>query len=335
MRTYLMSLSVFFRLLLSPFLLPLSVLYGFMACLFAAVQRVGAVKLKSPLISVGNFCVGGSGKTPVVEEILLIVKKRNKTPVVISKSYKASTQEPVEVLLSSDPSVVGDEAFLLKSKFPEVSVFSGPVKKDVALFAERQLFKTQSKVFILDDGAQHHKLKKGIKIHIWDMTRPLIDIFPFPFGRSREFWFLGEKPDLTIFNRSEQAFTEKCLRALVRPRNLLEPTYRVVSIQNAVTKESLEQGFTLISGLGNFKQLSDAVQAYVVDKSYGVNQQIRGRDHDSFDWFTAEDNVNYVCTGKDMVKLIDKVKPEFLFLVESQFDESFKSGLEGFLKNRI
>ncbi len=323
-----MNLLSLFRLLLFPVLLPLSVLYGVVAFL-TSVVAFNKKRLSSPVVSVGNFCVGGSGKTPLVGELIGFLLEKGYCPIVISKSYKADLQEPSEVVRGGDPFKYGDEAVSLKEKFPEVSVFSGPVKADTAVYADKKVG-GEKKVFIIDDGAQHHKIQKDFKIHAWDLSRPLIDIFPFPFGMSREFWFLGEKPSLSVLNRSKGGFKESVLRSLIGGKKLTSK-YSVIEIANDKTGAALSSDFMLISGLGNFKQLSKSVHSYVENRSYNVMGELRGKDHDDFKWFKADLNLNYVCTEKDLFKLRGKVSSNKLFVVRSGFSEDFKEKLFNFL----
>ena len=48
-----------------------------------------------PIISVGNLTTGGTGKTPVVLELISLLK--DKSILVVSKSYKAKLPQPAEV----------------------------------------------------------------------------------------------------------------------------------------------------------------------------------------------------------------------------------------------
>jgi tetraacyldisaccharide 4'-kinase len=323
--------NIWFRLVLFPLLFPLSLIYGFAALVKKKFSALNQVVLGFPVFSVGNFTVGGTGKTPLVTTLVKILLELGKEPVLISKSYKASLRIPAEVMLDSDVKAVGDEALLLKKTFPNLRVFSGPHKTKTALFAASKIIDPFKSVFVIDDGAQHHGVYKDFKIHVWDMSLHKIDMLPFPLGRSREFWFLGESPDLTILNRSN---SPDKVSADEVPR-VLRAHYPVVKISSHNNKE-LHGDFVLVSGLGNFLQLERAVDTYCADKDFKRIKSIEGRDHDSFDWFQAEANLSYVCTEKDFEKLKNKVSEEQIFIVKSEFSENFKRGffrsIESFFK---
>ena len=314
----------FFKLLFFPFLFPLSLLYGLGAFINKKISSLNQVSLGVPVISVGNFTVGGTGKTPVVLELLGILKDMGKDPVVISKSYKASLKHPKEVLSESSVSEVGDEASLIKNKFPEVKVFSGPHKTKTALFAAAKLGDRTKAVFIIDDGAQHQGVFKDFKIHVWDMSLPKMDIFPMPLGRAREFWFLGEKPNLTLLNRSKHSGEEQS----VENPKFLRMSYDVQSIKTTSTNQPLKNSGVLISGIGNFNQLEIAVKAFLKPLEIDLLKSIRGRDHDDFDWFKPKGSLNYICTEKDYSKFINKVSADQLYVVKSSFSQSFKKSLK-------
>lgn len=327
-----MNWFVLFRIILWPVLLPLSVAYGLVASITGFFKSFGAVRLSSPVISVGNFCVGGSGKTPIVGELVVLLKEAGLYPVVIVKSYKALLTEPSDVLGGSDPQIYGDEAVAFKEAFGDVSVFSGPQKFKTAVFAETELSEIKDKVFIIDDGAQHHQIVKDFKIHVWDLSRSFLDMLPFPFGASREFWFLGEAPDISILNRGTGDLEDQVLNSLIGGVKLMSE-YSVQSITNDTGGQSLSGDFVLISGLGNFRQLSGGVQSFISNKDCVLTREIQGRDHDHFNWFKPEDGINYVCTSKDVVKLRLKVPKEHLFVVKSEFSKDFKLQFSEALKS--
>ncbi len=326
-----MNFLSFFKVLFLPILLPLSIIYGVMAFIFNVLMSFKQVKLSSPVVSVGNFCVGGSGKTPIVEELIQWLTKNDYTPVVILKSYKAFLKSPLEVFKGANPLKVGDEAVALKENFKDVRVFSGPIKFKTALYAEQTINKESRNILIIDDGAQHNKIKKNIKIHVWDLSRPLMDIFPFPLGVSREFWFLGERPDLSILNRSKKTLREKLVGSLIHGEKIAS-SYKIKNIVNTKKFSNLNKNFILISGIGNFKQLLDNVKIFLKEHTYSLTKELKGSDHDNFKWFKAEENINYVCTQKDLVKLKNMIKPENLFVIRSEFSKDFKKEFSKALK---
>jgi len=294
-----------------------------LAFLFRLISYTSSYKAKSPVLSVGNFIVGGSGKTPLVIEVAKYLKSKDFSPVVVTKSYKASLKKPSEVLLGSDPLIFGDEAVSLKESLEDVLVISGPSKSETIKHFDSLKESETKRVYILDDGAQHHKIYKDVKIHVWDMTRSLLDIFPFPLGMSREFWFLGEKPTFSVLNRyREDGFVSGVVKG-----EKLKAHYSVETIKNVVSGEDLSSGFTLISGLGNFKQLKNSVNLFIKEKPFLMHDYVQGKDHDDFSWFKAVPGLIYVCTQKDKAKLVDRISSDSLYIVESGYNKDFKEDL--------
>ena len=67
-----------------------------------------------PVLCVGNYHVGGAGKTPTVLALAKLLRDLGETPVVLSRGYGGKLQGPVRV----DParhaaSDVGDEPLML------------------------------------------------------------------------------------------------------------------------------------------------------------------------------------------------------------------------------
>ena len=115
----------------------------------------------------------------------------------------------------------------------------------------------------------------------------------------------------------------------------IKASYSVKEIKNSSTGESLSKDFTLISGLGNFKQLKDSVSDFTEDKPFEMIKVIEGRDHDDFSWFKMSPDTVYVCTQKDKAKLVDRISPESLYIVESDYNKAFKEELSKSLEKAL
>ena len=97
---------------------PLAALYG-----AVAAQRLRRQGLNAgiPVLCVGNYHVGGAGKTPTVMALAKLLRELGETPVVLSRGYGGKLAGPVRV----DPvrhaaSDVGDEPLMLAGALPVV-----------------------------------------------------------------------------------------------------------------------------------------------------------------------------------------------------------------------
>ncbi|MGB1988026.1 MAG: tetraacyldisaccharide 4'-kinase, partial [Flavobacteriales bacterium] len=71
------------------FLLPIALFYGLVVFFRNMLFDYGIFSSKEysvPIISVGNLCAGGSGKSPLVEYILRLIDNRDKV-AVLSRGY--------------------------------------------------------------------------------------------------------------------------------------------------------------------------------------------------------------------------------------------------------
>lgn len=134
-----------------------------------------------PVICVGNLTVGGTGKTPVVRELL----RRLPGAYGLSRGYGGTEAGPLRV----DPArhsakQVGDEPLMLAAEAPIW------IARDRAAGA-RAAASDGAKAIILDDGHQNPSLAKALSLVVVDgETRdgawPLGDGRVFPAGPLRE-----------------------------------------------------------------------------------------------------------------------------------------------------
>ena len=97
----------------SVLLAPAAALWGALAA--RRMKRV-RVKPPAPTICVGNFVVGGAGKTPVAAYLHDRLRQMGLAPAIVCRGYRGSLsgREPVVVdPLCHDAAQVGDEAYML------------------------------------------------------------------------------------------------------------------------------------------------------------------------------------------------------------------------------
>src|SRR3982751_3774003 len=97
---------------------PLGALYG--AITERRMLREG-VDAGLPVICVGNFHVGGAGKTPTVLALSGLLRELGERPVVLSRGYGGRLRGPVRV----DPATheaadIGDEPLMMAARVPVV-----------------------------------------------------------------------------------------------------------------------------------------------------------------------------------------------------------------------
>ena len=169
-------------------LLPLSWLYGLGVRLRNQLFELGILKsrsFKTPVISVGNITVGGSGKTPHVEYLIRLLQHGAKV-AVLSRGYKRKSRGYVLAHQDTRMQDIGDEPYQMKQKFPNIFV---AVDKKRCHGIDRLTNDDETKetdVILLDDAFQHRYVKPGINILLVDYHRLIIYDKLLPAGRLRE-----------------------------------------------------------------------------------------------------------------------------------------------------
>ena len=160
----------------SHLLRPLAALYGAVAA--RRLQRKG-LAAGIPVICVGNYHVGGAGKTPTVLALANLLRDLGELPVVLSRGYGGKLHGPVKVdserHLASD---VGDEPLMLSAALPVV------IARDRA--AGVALAKSQgASVILMDDGFQNPAVAKDASLIVIDSARGLGNGRVIPAGPLR------------------------------------------------------------------------------------------------------------------------------------------------------
>jgi tetraacyldisaccharide 4'-kinase len=162
--------------LASALLAPVGVVYGGIAA--SRMARPGA-SAGVPVICIGNFTLGGSGKTPAVLAIARMLQAAGERVFCLSRGYGGSLKGPQQV----DPHVdhagqVGDEALLLAHVAPTIvsrnRVTGAKAARDAG-----------ATIVLMDDGLQNPSLAKDVSIAVVDGRRGVGNGKIFPAGPLR------------------------------------------------------------------------------------------------------------------------------------------------------
>ena len=158
--------------LLSPFGLSYGAVAGW------RMRRAGW-RADIPVICVGNFTLGGTGKTPAAIAIATLLAERGATPFFLTRGYGGNLAGPVQVDLRSHRAAdVGDEPLLLARAAPTIVSRDRPAG---AAFAQA----AGASVIVMDDGLQNPSLHKTLSIAVVDARRGLGNAHVFPAGPLR------------------------------------------------------------------------------------------------------------------------------------------------------
>jgi tetraacyldisaccharide 4'-kinase len=169
---------------------PLSVLYAAIVKLRAWLYEKEILlskRLQTPVISIGNLTLGGTGKTPMVIWLAERFLAQGKRVAILTRGYKGSAG-------------TSDEIELMKSRLANRVEFGvGPDRYASGL----RLQQAGVDIFLLDDGFQHLQLSRDVNILLVDSSRPAENDRLLPAGRLREPLSAMVRADLLVFTRTE------------------------------------------------------------------------------------------------------------------------------------
>ncbi len=164
---------------------PLSQLYRLLAALNRARYRWGWSRIHrppAPVLVVGNWIVGGAGKTPTLLLVLELLARWGWRAGVVSRGYGRATRGVVLAQPDSSAASLGDEPLLIhrRSGVP-LAVGESRAKAAQALLAAHP----DVQLIVSDDGLQHHALARDLSLLVFD-ARGLGNGWLLPAGPLRQ-----------------------------------------------------------------------------------------------------------------------------------------------------
>lgn len=184
---------------LSAALLPLSGLYRSLLALRTLAYRLGWKRTETlpvPVIVVGNWIVGGAGKTPTTLALLELLRARGLKAGVISRGYGRDGDGVHLVTRASTAREAGDEPLLihLRGRVP-VAVGRDRVAAARALLLDHP----DLDLLVSDDGLQHWRLPRAFSVLVFD-ERGLGNGRVLPAGPLRQPPALLAADQLVVYN---------------------------------------------------------------------------------------------------------------------------------------
>ena len=172
-------------------------------------------RLHTPVVSIGNLTVGGTGKTPFAIWLANYLMSEGYNPAILSRGYRRDSRGIIEVSNTTEvlatPGEAGDEPYLIAHACPGVRVV---VSEDRAAAGKWLEDRFQLSALILDDGFQHLGLERLLNFALIDATNPSGDDAIFPLGRLREPLTSLRRADAVVVTRADRAFDQKAIEEM-------------------------------------------------------------------------------------------------------------------------
>jgi tetraacyldisaccharide 4'-kinase len=168
-------------------LAPAAACYGAIAA--RRMARPGC-KAAAPVICVGNFTVGGAGKTPTAMALARLLLQWGRRPFFLSRGYGGRVAGPVRIDPAAFPGAgesrkgawtaadVGDEPLLLANVAPAIVSRDRPAGVRAAIAGGAD-------AVIMDDGLQNPSVQKDFSVAVVDGRRGVGNGRIFPAGPLR------------------------------------------------------------------------------------------------------------------------------------------------------
>jgi 3-deoxy-D-manno-octulosonic-acid transferase len=207
------------------FLWMLSRLWLWGSKLNAARNLARRRSLEAPVVSVGNITVGGTGKTPMVLQLVRRLKDAGWNPGILTRGYGRHSPHSHQAVAAGahvPVSQSGDEPQLfLRAGLAPVGI--GADRWRVGKLLEHEF---GVDVIVLDDGFQHLRIDRRLDIVLVDALDPFGGGYPLPLGRLREPLAGLSRADIFVVTRSEAGRVAQAAEHLLRRWNPRAPVFR-------------------------------------------------------------------------------------------------------------
>lgn len=339
-------------------LLPLSLLYGIGILLRNLLFDVGifpAREFTISTIAIGNLTVGGTGKSPMAEYLVRLIKEKYLL-AILSRGYKRHTSGFILADNTSTTSQIGDEPLQFKKKFPDTIVAVDESRKRGI---EKLLVQFPDlKVILLDDAFQHRWVKASLTILLTEYSHPFYDDFLLPAGTLREWKSAKKRADVIVVTKCPKTISPVEKRIIVKniePLPHQQVFFSLIKYGNAVPmfksptlNSFIDTHIILLTGISNPEPLKVYLKQQaleVIEHSYPDHHEFTlvevNKASEAYHQISSSEKI-IITTEKDAMRLdklglteiLEKL-PMYYIPIETSFDETEKEGFDNLINQYV
>jgi tetraacyldisaccharide 4'-kinase len=311
--------------LLLKLLTPLYLLITTVDRLFFKIFNFFVFKPRGKVISVGNLSMGGTGKTPVLFELLSDLRTRK--CCVISRGYRSPWENSFYLLQGPGPhpQELTDEALLFNQRFREIPLLLGKRRDLSARYAESKI---APELILLDDGFQYRRLRKDYDIVLWDAMSEPEEAALIPAGKLREPVSRLKEASVILLTRCESAeqsrltYWKTWLRQKAPSVVVIEMVTRCDGLIDAkglpVRENELPANCLAFSAIGRpesfIRQLDQLGIAVAETRNFRDHHRFSPDELNQLLETAQKNNLSLICTEKDRVKISDSMAEKMRLL---------------------
>ena len=177
-------------------------------------KLISSEEFSLPVISVGNITVGGTGKTPLTDYLIRLLKPEFRV-AFLSRGYRRKTSGYRLADADSTSRDIGDEPYQIALAHSDIHVAVDADRRRGIHRLTSDAATRDTDVVLLDDAYQHRRVVAGINIVLMDYNRMPYEDTLLPAGRLRE--------PLHAVERAQFVVVTKC------PADIRPIDFRVIS----------------------------------------------------------------------------------------------------------
>jgi len=299
---------------------PLSALYGAVAR--RRLLRATPPRVPVPVLCIGNFTVGGAGKTPTAIAFARAAKAQGLKPGIVSRGYGGSFSGVHLVDPAHDSAKhTGDEPLLLARHAP-VAVSPDRVAAARLLIAEGCDF------LIMDDGFQSARLHVDYALIVVDSTRGIGNAHVIPAGPLRAPLIDQLRKADALLKIGTGSAADRVIRQAARAAKPIHVARLVPGSASAISGRR----FLAFAGIGNpgkfFTSLAEMGGIPALTRTFPDHHPYAKEEIGELMQTAAAADLGLVTTAKDHIRLATALGTPAEFLeklavldVELAFDE--------------
>lgn len=279
-----------------------------------------------PVICVGNLSVGGTGKSPMIEYLIRLLKDQYRL-ATLSRGYKRRTDGFLIANNDLTASDIGDEPYQFYSKFDDIIVSVDANRQHgIAKLKEQS---PSPEVILLDDAFQHRRVKAGLNILLTSFDSLYNEDICLPTGNLREPKSGANRAQIVVVTKCPNDLDDSKKGEIQSGLNLNKEQVlffsSIVYDKDVYSKSASQKlsafknkNFTLVTGIANPKPLVD----FLKNERFEFNH-LQYQDHHEFSNSDIEE-INsaslILTTEKDYMRLNGKIKESKLFYLPITVD---------------